>query len=163
MGSLIGNRWRLRPILQGLEAERDELGRKLVELAAKYPARQKSQALEQQIVDLKAELDEQRQVRQALAGGQVGITEGFGDYLEALARRHVQGTWIRSVSIDAGGSRVGITGSALEPELVTTYIQRLAGEAVFSGITFNVLDLEFVNLEFEDRVDFVLRTTNRLD
>ena len=152
--------WQSRSVeidLRRLETERDGLRQKVVDLALEYPVRQRSKALENQIAELKMEIERHRQIQQVLEN-ETGVSGGFGDYFEALARQHVKGTWLRGISIDGGGGRIGITGSAVQPDLVTTYIQQLAAEPVFSGVTFNVLNLEFAQSEFEDRVDFVLRT-----
>ena len=142
-----------------LAAERDDLRQRVAKLALEYPLRQKSKVLEQQIADLKIEIERQRRIKQVLAA-EIGITAGFGDYLEALARRHVHGTWLRSVTIDGGGARIGITGSATAPALVTTYIQRLADEPVFAGATFNIFDLQLSDRDEHQSVDFVLRTSD---
>lgn len=146
-----------------LETERDSLKQKVSELAVQFPPKKKSKALEQAIAALKIQIEEHRQVAVALAGGEVGVTKGFGDYFEALARRHVAGTWLRRVTIKGGGNQIGITGSALEPELVTSYIQNLAAEAVFAGATFNVLNLTVSETELDEQVNFVLRTTGQGD
>ena len=143
-----------------LETERDSLKQKVGGLAAQFPAKKKSKALERKILDLKSQIEEHRLVAKTLSGGEVGVG-GFGDYLEALARRHVEGTWLRRVTIEAGGNQIGITGSAIEPELVTSYIQRLAAESIFSGATFNVLNLAASDPDLENQVNFVLRTASR--
>ena len=143
-----------------LEADRNQLVQGLSELEAQFPEKRKSQVLEQQIANLQAELSARREIMQVLSGGEFGDINGFGDHLEALARRHVQGMWIRGVSIAAGGGHIGITGSALDPELVPVYIQRLSEEPVFSGASFNILDVRYVTFDAVERVDFVLQTSS---
>lgn len=142
--AIYGNAYRqIQPVssqLSDLQAQRDRMRAQNEELLARR-VKTKSELLEQQVARLAVELEERRAVAAALASGAFGDTSGFGDHLEALARQHVQGTWITALSIGKGGASVDIAGNALFPELVPVYIQRLSREPVFSGTSFNVLEL----------------------
>ncbi len=138
-----------------LESNRDAMQENLLELTRQFPAKQKSKLLEKKIEQLSVELEERHRVSTALSSGDFGDVNGFGDHLEALARQHVEGTWLTRVSVASGGRSVGIAGSALFPELIPAYIQRLSAEAVFSGFSFDVLELQRAG-EGRSQVDFVL-------
>lgn len=138
-----------------LEASRDASREELLELSKRYAKKQKSKLLEKKVEQLTVELEERRRVSRALSSGAFGALNGFGDHLEALARQHVEGTWLTGVKVASGGRSVGIVGSAVFPELIPVYIQRLSGESVFSGFSFNVLELERA-AEGLSQVNFVL-------
>ncbi len=142
--AIYGNAYmKIQPVssqLSNLQAQRDRMRAQNETLLARR-VKTKSELLEQQVARLAIELEERRAVAAALASGTFGDTSGFGDYLEALARQHVEGTWITALSIGKGGASVDIAGKALFPELVPVYIQRLSREPVFSGTSFNVLKL----------------------
>lgn len=137
--------------------QRDAVTRSVERLSQKYPPKSKSKLLEQDIARLTAERDQSRRLIDILAGRTLGDTKGFGDHLEALARRHVGGTWLTEVAIGEGGQTVDLLGTALSPDLVPVYIQRLSDESVFHGLAFNMMTLEQAN-EDPSRVDFTLRT-----
>jgi len=142
--AIYGNAYmKIQPVssqLSNLQAQRDRMRAQNETLLARR-VKTKSELLEQQVARLAIELEERRAVAAALASGTFGDTSGFGDYLEALARQHVEGTWITALSIGKGGASVDIAGNALFPDLVPVYIQRLSREPVFSGTSFNVLKL----------------------
>lgn len=153
-------RWQLHQVgleLDRLEAQRLAAETQVEQLARRYPPPQKSRLLEDEVARLESELAESRRAAEALSGRAVGSTEGFSGHLQALARQHVEGTWLRTVAITEGGRRIGLGGSSLAPELVPQYVQRLGREAVFTGVLFNRMDL----IRPEDdplRLDFRLDT-----
>ena len=146
-----------------LEKTRGVREQALLRLVKQFPARPASQLLADEVARIKEELAERDRLAQALAQGDFGRTTGFGDYLEALARQHVDGTWLRQISIEQGGRSIAVTGSTVAPDLVPRFIQRLSDEPVFAGASFNVLTLARPVAEADsaappDRIDFVLRT-----
>ncbi len=140
-----------------LDDQRDAITKTVEQLSQKYPAKKKSKLLEQEITRLTAERDQSRRLIDILAGRTLGDTKGFGDHLEALARRHVSGTWLTEVTIGEGGEVVDLLGTALSPDLVPLYIQRLSDESIFHGLAFNMMTLEQAS-EDPSQVDFTLRT-----
>lgn len=104
------------------------------------PAR--SQLLENEIARLERELQERRKIQVILEQQELGNAHGFSAYMEALAREHVQGTWLTSVAINNGGRALKLQGKTLASELVPRYIQRLSNEDVLAGISFNVMELQ---------------------
>lgn len=137
--------------------QRDAALSKTDALREQFPGRQKSKQLEEEIERLTAELLARQRIAEILSGGRLGNTEGFSDYLEALARRHVQGTWLTGINISHGGQTISIAGSTLVPDLVPVYLQRLADETVFSGLSFNVMHMERASEE-STKVNFTVRT-----
>jgi Tfp pilus assembly protein PilN len=101
-----------------------------------------SRLLENEIARLEKDLQERRKVQKILEQQELGNTEGFSGYMEALARQHVRGTWLTRVAIENGGRALSLHGRTLASELVPRYIQRLANEDILSGISFNVMELQ---------------------
>jgi Tfp pilus assembly protein PilN len=106
------------------------------------PEQAKSNLLENEITRLEKELKQREEIQAILARQELGNSRGFSGYLEALARQHVEGTWLTRVVIKNGGKALSLEGKTLSSELVPRYIQRLAKENILSGITFNVMELQ---------------------
>jgi pimeloyl-ACP methyl ester carboxylesterase len=62
--------------------------------------------------------------------------------LEALARQHVEGTWLTRIDISGGGTALRLDGRTLASALVPRYVQRLSEEEVMADIAFNYLELQ---------------------
>ena len=154
-------RWQLAGLeqqLADLDAQHSLAEQKLSIASAQHPLPQKSKGLESEVATMAEQLEQRNDLVVALQSGRYGAPEGFSGYLEALARQHVEGTWLTRVYLGAGGSAVGISGGTLAPELVPVYLQRLASEKVFAGKTFGSLEMTRP-VEQPGRVDFVLGTT----
>lgn len=107
----------------------------------KLPQPGKSQLLDTEIARLEKELQQRRQIQDILQRQELGNAQGFSAYLKALARQHVQGTWLTRVAIDNGGKSLSLQGKTLSSELVPRYIQRLSEESTLAGLSFNVMEL----------------------
>ncbi|MCI0401403.1 MAG: PilN domain-containing protein [Gammaproteobacteria bacterium] len=147
----------LKKEVSKIEEQRNVALKKIDNLHEQFPGREKSKQLEDEIQELTQELMARTRIADILSGGALGNTNGFSDYLEALARRHVQGTWLTEVSISNGGQTIGIAGSTLVPDLVPMYLQRLSDEEVFKGLSFNVMQMQRAS-DTSSQVDFTVRT-----
>ncbi len=138
--------------LDKLEPFRDELNKstvqfnkmlKQIEIAQKkMPKQTKSKLLESEIARLTAELEHRKKVKQALSTGTFGNIDGFSGYFEALAKGHVDGTWLTGIHIDQGGGKLNFNGKSIDPELVPVYLMKLSAEPVFQKRSFNILELK---------------------
>jgi len=135
--------------LKPLQEQARKLNRDTASLQAhvnKYrkqvPPANRSKLLENEIARLQQELDQRRRIRDILVHQEIGNSTGFSEYMEALARQHVQGTWLTGVDIDNGGKSLSLHGKTLASELVPRYIQRLGSEQILAGISFNAMDLQ---------------------
>lgn len=99
-------------------------------------------ALGQQLEARERILVQTRAVAERLERGDYGTTTGLSPLLVALSRQHLEGIWLTAVRVDDGGRAVGLRGRTLLPELVPTYLQRLAQEASFAGKTFDALHID---------------------
>lgn len=102
----------------------------------------KSNLLEDQVSRLRQELNERRKVRDMLARQQIGTGPEFSKLMEALARQHIEGTWLTAFEISAGGEALSMNGRTLSSSLVPRYMQRLGEETVMAGIAFNNVEMQ---------------------
>lgn len=136
--------WSFKPIEQELarvETEQRRLQQQIARVSAESPPPVRSRLLEQEVDRLSNELDRMQRVRHAIGGAVFGNQEGFSSFYEGLARQHVSGLWLTQVKLTQGGTRLVLAGKAISPELVPVYLQRLAGEQAFSGLSFNLLEM----------------------
>lgn len=140
-----------------LQTQRAAAEARVEDLAKRYPPRRPSRLLAEEVQRLKKELAGKQRVVELLRSGSLGNTKGFSDYLVALAREHVEGTWLSDIAIGRGGQTVAIAGSTLTPQLVPVYLHKLGEEAAFAGRTFSSMDLRRAK-DDPLRVDFELRT-----
>lgn len=135
---------RLEPFrneLARVEGEFEKLTRQIELHRARFPTREKSKLLEQEVERLSVEVAFQRRLKEALSSGSFGNAAGFSDHFEALARGHVEGSWLTRILLANGGANVSLSGKTVDPELVPVYIRRLAESPEFSKRAFNVLEL----------------------
>lgn len=64
---------------------------------------------------------------------------GFAARLESLARRQVEGLWLRRIVVATGDSRMALEGASIEPKLVPAYLAALAEERPLDGTRFDHL------------------------
>jgi hypothetical protein len=127
--------------LEKTSVEFDRLAARIEQVRVKTPGEAETRLLEQEISRLTRELKYRRELKEALAAGTFGNTDGFSGYFEALARGHVDGAWLTGIMIAQGGVQLSLTGLTIDPELVPLYIKRLAESPAFHSRGFNVLEL----------------------
>jgi len=137
--------WGLQPFEQELakvNVDQRRLQAELDQLESESEPTEKSQLLEDEIQRLERELEQKRRVARVISSGRFGNRKGFAPILEGLARQHVSGLWLTRVSVEEGGTQLALSGKANSSELIPLYIERLASESVFNGLSFNVLDIK---------------------
>jgi hypothetical protein len=142
--------------LSRIEKSTKELQIQIVKLNKQFPEKTKSKLLSSEIARLNKELATRKEIKAALSQHSLENKRVFSALLESLARKHVEGTWLTSVSIGDGGEALGFAGKTFSSDLVPFYIQQLSEEKSFSGLSFNVLELQRseedpLNLDFQVR------------
>jgi Tfp pilus assembly protein PilN len=133
---------RLRELQQQADAGAAQLEQKqkrLEGVAAEFRPRQKSAAVEAELAELEGQLAALREVSGVLQRGELGNTQGYAEYFRALARQHVDGLWLTSVSITGAGIDIAVRGRALDPQRVPDYLNRLTLEPIMRGKAFGSL------------------------
>lgn len=106
-----------------------------------FAPRQKSLALEADITQAQLRLRSLHDIETILQQGALGHAGGFAEYFIALARQSRGDLWLTGVTIDAGGTQVGLQGRALEANAIPAYITRLTREPVMQGKSFGSLQI----------------------
>ncbi len=153
--------------LQQIEAEQastlndlNDMRTRVAELETKQRDQVPSKLLDSELRRVSDVVDERIQIVDVLSGGSFGNTRGFSQQFEALARQHVDGSWLTIINIGDGGVFVSLKGMTHAPELVPIYLQRLLTEDVFAKVAFNVMVLERLP-EQTDQLAFQVATANR--
>lgn len=152
--------WQTRNLMNQVEQiqlQRDAAAKRMEESARNFPERSKDLALEQEVNRLRGLLRTKQQVVARLTDTHEGNTSGYATHLEGLARQRLPQVWLTHVGLSRGGAQIELKGSALQPEQVPQYLQRLSQEAAFSGAEFR----HFIMSRPEktpQQVDFVLMT-----
>ncbi len=136
--------FKIQPVqaqLVRLEQDLIQLKAEVSRLEGRVTGRTQSKLLENEIARLSAELTRRKQIEDLLSSRALGNTAGLSPYLAALARQHVEGTWLTRINIANGGKKLELDGKTLSSELVPVYLGRLAGEALLQGMAFNVMEL----------------------
>jgi hypothetical protein len=64
---------------------------------------------------------------------------GFAARLESLARRQLEGLWLRKIVIATGDSRLALEGASTDPRLLPAYLAALGEERALDGARFDHL------------------------
>jgi Tfp pilus assembly protein PilN len=100
-----------------------------------------SKLLQAEINRASDELAQRKRIVNVLSKGSFANTTGFSGHFEALARQHLNGSWLTGISIETGGESISLKGITYAPELVPRYLQRLLEEAVFAEASFSLMEL----------------------
>jgi hypothetical protein len=91
--------------------------------------------------NLQAQLNARKAALDSLGIGLLTNDASYAEYLRALARQSLPGLWLTGFRVGRGGAEMEITGRALQPELVPSYIHRLNREPVMHGRAFDSLSI----------------------
>lgn len=155
--------------LEATAQQHEMMMARLAKIADVTNTKRKTAVPEEDIVKVEKDLQSRRELLANLNSSRYGNTTGFSRYLQALARQHVEGSWITGLAVINGGNDISVAGSVLQPKLAPIYLQRLSKENIFSGKRFNVLELSRVESETSDDntsnhsneegyIDFIIRT-----
>jgi len=105
----------------------------LAALAVQRESRGKGDALTQEVARLQAQAKLRRELLSSLRTGALGNTQGFSRYLEAFARRRIEGVWLTGISVGGDENDLVVRGRVLRAELVPSYLKALNSEEVMRG------------------------------
>lgn len=156
--------WRVASLAGEVEAlthARQVAEFRLRSLQVQQPKKVSNPAVAQQAKDVQEELARIQRLSEALTVGAFGNTQGFSPHLVALARQHVEGTWLTLIDLNTGGEVIALGGVARAPELVPEYLSRLGREKVFAGTVFGQLRLEQTDAGVTFKIATSGTTTNK--
>lgn len=111
----------------------------LAKVSTEYASRQKSKALEEEILHTEAEMKARRRAFDLLQHGDTGMSKGHVEYLRAFSRQIVNGLWLTGFAID--GDNIELHGRTLQPDLLPAFINRLKQEPAMRGKSFAALSM----------------------
>jgi len=143
--------------LQIIKLQEEEKLTEIENLQSKLQPQDDAPQLEQKVELLKGERRQKVRILSRLQDQAISNTGGFSTYLEGLARKRIPELWLTQIRIDDGGEQMFLNGSALQPDLVPKYLQRLATEVAFKDRVFQTFTLTRPEGEAW-RVDFSIGT-----
>jgi len=127
--------------LRAAEASRAAAVIATADLRASFGSQAPDQSVLAQIQQLEGALQEKRAILEFMSGKDLGNTSGFSSYLADLARYHVPGLRLRTISLSQNGKFVSLGGDVAKAELVPIYLQNLNRGASFRGLSFHALQI----------------------
>ncbi len=140
----------------GLQQQKEALEAVVSALEMRFPERQKSVLLEDEIRRSEAALGGQRQLLGYFANRSQQDNGSFLSILDGLARYRGNGVWLRRIRLVAAGD-LALDGTALHPEQVPEYLQALGERQVFGGKLFSRLSLTRLD-KTDGQIDFSLES-----
>lgn len=114
---------------------------RLAETSARYAPIKNDAGLEMEVNNLQAQLNARKAAVDNLGIGLLANGVSYAEYMRALARQSLAGLWLTGFRVGKGGAEMEITGRALRPELVPSYIHRLNQERAMHGRAFDSLSM----------------------
>lgn len=126
-----------------LEAQATEREAQLAEAQQALDARQAdatrpaSALLTERVEALRTQIAQREALLASIGASLDAAPTGFAPRMRALARSHVEGVWLNEFLL--APDAVVLKGSALQPGLVTTYLDQLGRQPAFAGLLFSGL------------------------
>lgn len=152
--------WRVSSLareLAQLESFNELEIKRLESLNQQFPLRKESPELLARLERVNLQRQAKARLIQLLAGRDVGHTEGFSKLLVGLGRQIEAGMWLTNIEVSDGGRAMSLLGGSYRPEAIPRFVQKLSGEAAFSGVEFKTFEIRRVDEE-RGRVEFHMYT-----
>jgi hypothetical protein len=147
--------WHTVESQESAQTKRVESGNSLLNLG------ESPQSVETRLKAITIDLERHRQAVRYLRGGERGGApdastgkRGFSGRMAALARQQLDGLWVTGATFTAATGRFELTGNATSADLVTIYLQRLAGEAALAGIPLQSIEIRQPKKPLRGEVEF---------
>lgn len=114
---------------------------RLARYTSEFSPQKSGLILEQEVRDLEMQASAQQELIETLNVGVLGNASGYSEYMRAFARQSVHGLWLTGFAITGDAVQMSLSGGALDPDLVPTYVQRLNREKVMRGKSFAALQM----------------------
>lgn len=119
-----------------LTAIQQEVQAAQMALAARVP----DPALEKEITDLTAAVQQRGEVLQLAESLAATSSGGVAEVMRGFSRQRVEGVWLTGFSVGPAG--FDIRGRLLDPAMLPPYIRKLNAEPAFRGRSFAALDMQ---------------------
>jgi hypothetical protein len=122
-----------------LERQQRAAQERLAKVTAEFGVKPADAALAAQVRELQSGLASRQSLLTALSSGSFGAERGLSEYMRALARQSVPGLWLTGFNVEEGGGNFSISGLAVSPDLVPTFVRGLGTESTMRGRTLDNL------------------------
>jgi Tfp pilus assembly protein PilN len=95
--------------------------------------------LDTQAKNLSADIAARERALDLVRLGAASPATGFAARLEALARRQIDGLWLRNIVVGSGEGRLALRGATVDAKLVPAYLAAIAQESALAGVRFDKL------------------------
>lgn len=112
--------------------------------------------LDNQIIQLKSEIERRQQLMQVISYQELGNDRGFSTQLEAMAKQSNADISLEIFSIKNGGNYVELVGKTTSADQLPAYIRSLKSEDAFRKVGFGVLHIQPVKSSGSGFLQFVL-------
>ena len=136
--------------LAGAEAQYKTVQLQLAQFGA--AKRAPSAALQDEVIRLQAQASAQEALLYRLESGELGNTEGFSRYLNALGRQTMPGVWLTGFRATGAAGPQIIKGRMLQPESLPKYLRMLNKEQALRGHGFAELHIVSRDVKADDAV-----------
>ena len=133
--------WQMEAELVQLKKKQSQFTNQLTEVSARLANMKTDTAPQLALTGLEKELVARKKVVAALQRVKDSYTKGVSAYLEGFSRQAPKGVWLTGFSVQAGGEGLMIRGSALEAELIPTFLEQLSREEALRGTEFGLLQI----------------------
>jgi len=114
---------------------------RLAQAAATFAPKTTDAKLEAEVNNLQAQVAARKSTLESLGVGVAAEDTRYTEYMRALARQSLAGLWLTGFRVARGGAEIEISGGALRPELVPSYLRRLEQERALQGRAFDSLSM----------------------
>ncbi|MBS0396453.1 MAG: hypothetical protein JSR54_17680 [Proteobacteria bacterium] len=115
--------------------------------AATLRPRESLAQLDAAATSLTAEIAARESALAVIRSGAATPGGGFAARLESLARRQVEGLWLRRIALATGDGRLAFEGASVDPGLVPAYLAALAAEPALDGTRFDRITIRRATAE----------------
>jgi hypothetical protein len=95
--------------------------------------------LDAEAKDLSADIAARERALELVRQGASSVENGFAARLESLARRQVDGLWLKSIVVVPGNDGLALRGETVDGRLVPAYLAAIAEEHALTGVRFERL------------------------
>lgn len=146
-GALYWQQQRLSEESARASVELQQLQDELAKFNEDISQRRLSKEIEGNLARAEAALRGRERVRQALQGGLLGSSEGFSEYLRAMARQSQSGLWLVGLQVADGGRGISLEGRTTNPDQIPGYIRALNTETSLRGRSFEAMNVQLIGDE----------------
>jgi len=113
----------------------------LAKINAKINASTNEKQTSNNLLSVNNRLKHKQALKNTLDAQTKSVSNNFYRRFVTLSKLDIDGLWLNEISFLDNEKNLTLRGTAINPQLITRYIQKLSNEPVFSGIEFTLLQV----------------------